>query len=260
VGGRAAAHSAGRNPFLENRSMQFFKAIAAIPDPLYPSNDIDGEIPARALKFCEPFLAANRAGYLLCPPVDFVLSWTGAEILAEIGDVGETVLLERAFLPDFAEEWSAIAQPEALEVMPPFLEAFPERGVVQVWTGYFVRTDPDISSWVRGRVNRTGSSAYSVIEGLVETDWWTGPLFFVLQINKTDFPVRFRRSEPFVQVIPFQRPARATQAGAIHATRMADAPADLWAAIRKTAERRNGEPPGSYRRVCRHGGRVTSPA
>lgn len=239
--------------------MRFFKATPAIRDPVRPTDDIDGEIPARALKFCEPFLAANRAGYLLCPPVDFVLNWTGSEILANIGDVPETILLDRVFLPDFSDQWSAMAPPQAVEVMPPFLEAFPERGVVQVWTGYFVTTDPEVSTWVRGRVNRVGSSAYSVIEGLVETDWWTGPLFFVLQINKTDFPVQFRQSEPFVQVIPFPRTPRERRSDAIHVTAMADAPADLWAAIRRTAERRNGEPPGSYRRVARQVARMGLP-
>jgi hypothetical protein len=103
-------------------------------DPTRPADDISGEIPARALKFCEPFLAANRAGYLLYPPVDFVLNWTGHEILADIGDVPETILVDKVFLPDFAEQWTALAPPEALEVMPPFLEAFPERGIVRART------------------------------------------------------------------------------------------------------------------------------
>lgn len=231
--------------------MRFFKAVETIRDPMRPNEDIDGEIPARALKFCEPFLAANRAGYLLYPPVDFVLNWSGSEILANIGDVPETILLDRVFLPDFAEYWSSIAPPYAIEVMPPFLEAFPERGVVQVWTGYFVTTEPEVSTWVRGRVNRLGSSAYSVLEGLVETDWWTGPLFFVLQINKTDFPIQFRTAEPFLQIIPFLRAPRERRSDAVQVTAMTEAPADLWMAIRKTAERRNGEPPGSYRRVAR---------
>jgi hypothetical protein len=144
--------------------------------------------------------------------------------------------------------------------MPPFLEAFPERGVVQVWTGYFVTTEPDVSTWVRGRVNRLGTSACSVLEGLVETDWWTGPLFFVLQINKTDFPIQFRQAEPFLQVIPFLRGARERRSDAIEVTAMADAPADLWTAIRNTAERRNSEPPGSYRRVARRSERGGPPA
>jgi hypothetical protein len=231
--------------------VRFFKATQAMRDPVRPNDDIDGEIPARALKFCEPFLAANRAGYLLYPPVDFALNWTGHEILADIGDVPETILLQKAFLPDFADQWSALAPPDALEVMPPFLEAFPERGVVQVWTGYFVTTDAETSTWIRGRVNQTGASSYSVIEGLIETDWWIGPLFFVLQINKTDFPIQFRQSEPFVQVIPFRRTAGERRSDPVQVTAMADSPAELWTAIRKTAERRNGEPPGSYRRVAR---------
>lgn len=228
--------------------VRFFKAISTLQDPMPPSDDINGEIPARALKFCEPFLAANRSGYLLCPPVDFVLTWTGQEVFVDIQDIPDTVLLDKVFLPDFADQWSAIAPPDAVQVMPPFLEAFPERGVVQIWTGYFISTDSGVSTWVRARINQLGASSYSVVEGLVETDWWTGPLFLVIQINKTDFPVSFRRSEPFVQVVPHRRDAQAEE---INVSALADAPAELWTAIRKTAERRNGEPPGSYRRVSR---------
>jgi hypothetical protein len=231
--------------------VRFFKATPTMLDPSRPADEIDGEIPARALKFCEPFLAANRAGYLLYPPVDFVVTWSGNEVLVDIGDVAETILLDRVFLPDFAEQWSAVAPPEAIEVMPPFLEAFPERGVIQVWTGYFVTTDAGVSTWIRGRVNKTTSSSYSILEGLVETDWWTGPLFFVLQINRTDFPVQFKRAEPFAQAIPIYRGARERRSDPVQVTTMADAPVELWTALRETAERRNGEPPGSYRRVAR---------
>jgi hypothetical protein len=244
--------------------MRIFKGWPETPDPTKPKDDIRGEIPARALKFCEPFLAANRAGWLLYPPVDFTLQWNGAEIFVNFPDViEETILLDRLFIPDFHEYWKKNAPAEAVEVMPPFMEAFPERGIVQIWSGLFIVTEPGISTWVRGPVNRTSPSAYSILEGIVETDWWTGPLFFVLQINKTDFPVRFLRTDAFLQVIPFPRDASANAESLVDRPRgLAEFTDELWVALRANAARRNTDPPGSYRRQARQRARdaVHAPA
>lgn len=239
--------------------MRFFKCWPGAPDPTRPKSDIRGEIPARAVKFCEPFLAANRAGWLLYPPVEFSLEWTGAEVLLNFLDIEETILLDRVFIPDFHEYWLRNVEPINAEVMPPFLEAFPERGVVQVWSGFFVITDPGISTWVRSPVNRTNSSAYSVLEGIVETDWWVGPLFFPVQINKTDHPIKFSKDTPFLQIVPFDRNAAAKAENRSNSLLgLSDLTDDLWTGLRENAQRRNTEPPGSYRREARRRTRASN--
>jgi Family of unknown function (DUF6065) len=243
---------------LRGMAMQLFKGWPAAPDPARPKSDIRGEIPARAVKFCEPFLAANSAGWLLYPPVEFCLEWTGAEVLLNFSDVEETILLDRVFIPDFNEYWLRNVEPINAEVMPPFLEAFPERGVVQIWSGFFVVTDPGISTWVRSPVNRTNSSGYSVIEGIVETDWWIGPLFFPVQINKTDYPVKFSKDTPFLQIVPFDRNAAAkAESRDKSLLGLSDLTDDLWTRLRENAVRRNTEPPGSYRREARRRARAS---
>jgi hypothetical protein len=230
---------------------KLYKCWPRMPDPLLPTADLQGEIPARALKFCEPFLVANAAGVLLCPPINMTLTWTGSEVLADLDGIDETILVDRLYLPDYAEYWKKIAPAEAQNVLPPFLEAFPERGAVQIWTGMFAVTNPGISTWVRGPVNRNNGSAYAVTEGVVDTDWWTGPLFFVLQIQKTDFPITFRQDTPFIQIIPVPRAAIQCGKPDASAALVEDAAAPFWSGLVATAVRRNRENPGSYRRESR---------
>lgn len=235
--------------------LRIYRARPDIPPPGPASRDLKGDVPARALKYCEPFLVANAAGVLVNSPIDMTLTWTGHEVLAELEGVEETLLVERLFLPDFADHWEAQAPPDARPVMPPFLEAFPERGVVQVWSGLFVRTPPGVATWVRGPVNRNRGSAASVTEGVVDTDWWTGPLFFVLQFERTDFPVSFRRDEPMIQIVPVDRSLMQSAGEGLPAVELAEAPAEFWSGLVDTAARRNGETPGSYRREARRRGR-----
>lgn len=240
--------------------MEFYRGWSDAPLPILPSADLRGEIPARALKFCEPFLAANSAGVLVRPPIDFTLTWDGHHILAELEGVEDTLLVDRLFLPDYVDYWTDKAPADAGNIVPPFLEAFPERGTVQVWSGLFVRTRPGISTWIRGPINWAGSTAWSVVEGIVETDWWAGPLFFVLQIQKSDFPVSFYRHTPFLQVVPIDRSLLSTDQTTIMAPPVVEASTDFWGAMVETGARRNSAPAGSYRRESRKRHRLTKSA
>jgi hypothetical protein len=133
-------------------------------------------------------------------------------------------------------------------MMPPFLEAFPERGVVQVWSGFLVETDPGCSTWIRGPVNRSGPGAYQVLEGIVETDWWLGPLFTNFQFVKTDDPVRFESGLPWLQVLEVPRPLhlpRRTERPTV--MDFSTLPADTWTRFIETSDRRNAGRPGTYR-------------
>ncbi|MEH6631752.1 MAG: DUF6065 family protein [Halopseudomonas aestusnigri] len=229
--------------------IEFFKCWPDAPDPVCPSPDLRGEIPARG-KFCEPFTAANTSGALICPPIDFSLTWTGTEILADLEGVEDTVIVDKLYLPDYADYWQTIAPDWALEVIPPFLEAVPERGLLQVFTGLYVQTQPGISTWIRGPINWPQSGNCMANEGIVETDWWAGPLFFVLQMQKTDYPVSFYRHTPFVQAIPVDR-SLLNLGKELKVSNVADAPDDFWESMVKISSLHNQGPPGSYRRESR---------
>jgi hypothetical protein len=232
-------------------SFRIFKLNPDIPDVVPAGRDLEGAIPARALRHCEPFLVANSAGFVINSPVDVDITWTGTEILAFFEDIGETILVDRLYLPGSAERWASEMPESVANVLPPFIEAFPEHGIAQVWTGLFVTTPPGVSAWVRSPINREIGSAVRIIEGVIDTDWWTGPLFTVFQFLKTDFPVRLKRSRPILQVVPVARSLLSTGPGAIEERSIADADDTFLTELLSTAHRRNTEPPGSYRRAAR---------
>jgi Family of unknown function (DUF6065) len=228
--------------------MRFFKVAPFGDNPAPPSDGLMGEVPIRAFQFCEPFLAANRVGWLLNPPLSFELLWTGREFLTKFDTIESWIKVDKLLLPDYAEYWRSIAPPGAFDMPPPFLESFPERGVIQAWSGFLVETDPGISSWVRGPVNRNLPSAYQVIEGIVETDWWLGPLFTNLQFVKTDDPVRFESARPWLQVVPVPKalhlPDKSKRPDVAGAAQMSE---DIWAKFIETSNRRNAGRSGTYR-------------
>lgn len=233
--------------------MIFYKADANIPDPQIATKQLDGEIPVRAFQFCEPFLAANRAGFLLSPPMNFDAVWSGTDLLVQPEGLEEWLKVDTLFLPNFSDSWTSHAPAEAISAMPPFLEVFPERGVVQVWTGFFCATRPKQSTWVRAPINRTPSPVYQVLEGIIETDWWGGPLFTNFQFLRSDDPVKFRTTSPWLQVIEVPSEMSKTEGSDVHCKTQSVAEFDntVWERIIQTSERRNSKPPGSYRKICR---------
>ena len=232
--------------------MRFIRILPYGNDPAVPPEKLLGDIPIRAFPFCEPFLAANRVGWLLFPPLSFELVWTGRDFLAHFDSIEEWIKVDRLLLPDFADVWDSIAPPAARDMPPPFLESFPERGVLQVWSGFFVETTTDLSTWIRGPINRNHPNAFCVIEGIIETEWWIGPLFTNFQFLKTDEPVRFEKDRPWLQIFEFPK--------VFHSRRHADkleliSPANideqLWTKYIQNSNRRNSELQGSYRRYSR---------
>jgi hypothetical protein len=228
--------------------MRFYRILPYGADPALPPDELSGEAPIRAYRFCEPFLAANRAGWLLYPPTDFELTWTGREFLVKFDTIESWIKVDKLFLPDFADYWHDKAPAAAADMMPPFLEAFPERGVIQVWSGFVIETDPGVSTWIRGPVNRNSPAAYHVIEGIVETDWWMGPLFTNFQFVKSDDPVRFESNRPFLQLIEVPREVHLPRRGEHPAVvGIAEFPDAIWSKFMETSDRRNSGRPGSYR-------------
>ena len=85
---------------------------------------------------------------------------------------------------------------------PPFLTGRPEPGVVQMWTGLFVRTAPGWSLLSRAPANLPRPAAYEQYEGVVEFDKWFGPLFTNIRMTRTDTPVEINQLRPILQVQP----------------------------------------------------------
>jgi hypothetical protein len=107
--------------------------------------------------------------------------------------------------PGFRERFDKVAPPEAKGFSPPFLTPSIQPGGLQVWTGCIAKTAPGWNLLVRGVANLSHTRAYHMLEGMIETDTWFGPLFDNVRILKTDVPVEFRKDVPFLQVQPVRK-------------------------------------------------------
>jgi hypothetical protein len=76
---------------------------------------------------------------------------------------------------------------------------------MQIWPGYLIRTAPGYSLLVRSPINMVSDDACQIMEGIVETDRWFGPLFTNIKLIDTGIPIDFRADQPFLQLIPIHR-------------------------------------------------------
>ncbi|MBV0910813.1 DUF6065 family protein [Anianabacter salinae] len=104
--------------------------------------------------------------------------------------------------PGFRTRFDESAPERIRGYSPPFLARTADRDILQVWTGALARTRPGLHSYVRGPVNLRRTDAYEVLEGVIQTDWWFGPLFTNIRLLKTDVPIFLNKDAPFIQVQP----------------------------------------------------------
>ncbi|MNJ32182.1 hypothetical protein D3C77_268400 [compost metagenome] len=192
-------------------------------------------------------------GYLLYSPVDFNLLWDGDQVFIQFVGMEEWIIVDKIFLPHSLEHWQASVPSHLIDTLPVFLEAFPERGVLQLWSGYFISTPPGESLWIRSPVNQPPAHTHFTLEGIVETDWWAGPLFTNIVISKTDVPILFRRNKPLLQIIPLPRSShlRDRKPSITLSDISATTPSEFLDRMKETADRRNGEHSGSYRKQAK---------
>jgi hypothetical protein len=182
----------------------FFRVIDTGIGPQKADKSANGTIPTNGYRFCEPVRTANSFGWYVFLPLEFWLLFDGSEIQWSL-DQGDNwyVLADAIQYPDFAARFDAAAPEEVRGYSPPFLSRTNDLDIVQVWTGNFARTQQGIGSYVRGPVNLPNGMDHVVLEGVVQTEWWFGPLFANVRILKRGSPVIFRTDRPFLQVQPF---------------------------------------------------------
>jgi len=139
------------------------------------------------------------------PPIGFSVIWDGHDIMWTYDGVSEWFPLKSVQFPGFRSQFDAITPDEIKEYSPPFLGALQEPGLIQLWTGFVVRTAPGYSLLVRAPANLPRSGGYEHFEGIVETDRWFGPLITNIRLTKTDVPIDFRPDYPLLQVQPLPR-------------------------------------------------------
>ncbi|MDR7033999.1 DUF6065 family protein [Mesorhizobium sp. BE184] len=186
-------------------TVRFIKVYDPAPDIESASADAKDHAPLRGRKFCAPLNVASSIGWYVYPPLNFHLNWDGRNFFIMFDDSEDWMLVDQITFPNYAEKFEAIAEARGIHGVPPFLDVFPELGVIQVWTGYMLVTDPQDSIWVRAPINMPGSLEYDVFDGVIDTDWWRGPIIVNLRFHKTDAPVSFKRHRPIGQVFSLPR-------------------------------------------------------
>ncbi len=162
--------------------------------------------------------------------------------------------------PGFSEAFDEAAPPGARGFAPPFLAPSIQPGGLQIWTGCIAKSAPGWSLLVRGVANLPQSLSYQMLEGIIETDNWFGPLFDNVRILKTDVPIAFRSDVPFLQVQPVRKDLYKEHVLENFAVKeLADLSPENWGAFHQTVvvpntseERKRGQYAVSVRKQTAH--------
>ena len=192
-------------PAAKPKLITFHRLVPTARLPQRADRSAAGSLPTRAFRYCEPATSASAFGYYMFPPIGFSVIWDGHDIQWTYEGIGDWLPLRAAQFPGFRETFDAVAPPEIKEFSPPFIGALQEPGLIQLWTGYVVRTAPGNSLLVRAPANVPRAGGWDHFEGIVETDRWFGPLIINLRLTKTDTPIDFNPDYPLVQVQPIPR-------------------------------------------------------
>ena len=184
----------------------FFSALPDCRPPERADRSAAGTMPTRAFRYCEALTSASAFGWYLFPPIGLSFMWDGgSDVVWTYPGADAWFPLKIAQFPNFADHFDRIAPPEVKGFSPPFVAAFKEPGLVQIWTGFFARTAPEWSLLLRAPANIPRSQGYEHYEGIIETDRWFGPLFTNIRLTRTNAPIDFDVEFPLLQVQPVHR-------------------------------------------------------
>lgn len=195
-----------------------------------------GTLPTRAFQYCEAARQGSALGYYVFLPKTFQLEWDGGTGgLWSFDDGAIWHPLTTAAFPDSMATFDAVAPEWCKGFCPPFITFTEFSGAVQIWTGWFARTAPGYSLLVKGRTNIGQPRAYEVLEGVVDTDEWFGPLFAIVRLITPGVPIVFDAITPFLQVLPLHRASYANDVQNRFLVQDADAISpELWRAYERS--------------------------
>lgn len=181
---------------------RFYRLLPDAPEPQRADRSADGMISVRAYRYCEALASASAFGFYIYPPIGFALMLDGDRVIWSYEGADDWYALTGAQFPGFNDFFEARAPQAVRQLAPPFLVPAREPGVVQIWSGYLVRTAPGWALLVRGLANIPNTQGYENFEGIVATDTWFGPLFTNIRLKVTNSPVNFHPRYPLFQVQP----------------------------------------------------------
>jgi hypothetical protein len=233
----------------------FYRAIPESFEPMRADRGALGVIPTAAFQYCEALTSASAFGWYVFSPMTFYLQWDGTDVIWTHDDADTWFPLAMEHFPNFAEYFDRVAPADIKGFAPPFLSRSFFPGVVQIWSGLFVKTAPGWSLLVRPPVNLPRSQSFECYEGIIETDRWFGPLFINLRLTATDRPIEINHKKPLFQAQPLIRQTYSEQE--LRSSRVVDELSALspseWNGYRETVVNPNR---GHYRSVGRYAAKV----
>jgi hypothetical protein len=185
---------------LNDTLLRVFRAIPDARLPIRADKSALGSLPVAAYKYCAAVTTASAYGWYVFSPLNFTINWDGIEAIWTYDGADSWYPLRSAQFPDFVEKFNAHAPSYLKGKSPPFLTLTAQPGVLQIWSGLFVKTAPEWSLLVRPMANYPSSRNYELFEGVIETDRWFGPLFINLRLTRQDYPIQFRADMPLFQI------------------------------------------------------------
>jgi hypothetical protein len=241
----------------------FYRAIPESIEPMRADRSALGVIPTAAFQYCEALTSASAFGWYMFAPMTFYLQWDGTDVIWTHGDTDTWFPLTSEHFPNFPEYFDRLAPDDIKGFAPPFLTQSFFPGVVQIWSGYFVKTTPGWSLLVRPPVNLPRSQTFECYEGIIEADRWFGPLFINIRLTATDRPIEINHKRPLLQVQPLLRETYSEKY--LRASRVVDELSSLspddWSGYRETVVKPNRghyRPIGAYAASVRKRGRHTT--
>jgi hypothetical protein len=183
----------------------FYRAIPQSPAPMRADRGALGVLPTAAFQYCEALTSASSFGWYIFSPITFHVQWDGTDILWTFKGAESWWPLTSCHFPNFPSCFDKYAPEDVRGFAPPFLTKIFAPGVMQIWSGLFVKTAPNWSLLIRPAANIPRSQSYETFEGIVETDRWFGPLFINIRLTSTNRPIEFNPDKPLFQVQPLMR-------------------------------------------------------
>lgn len=129
---------------------------------------------------CLPLTVANQAGWIVCNPSSFSVSWNG-------GRAPEDTVLSFDDTPPDNRISSLFGY-----------------GTITFNLPYLMRTPPNINLWVKGPTNWP-KHGVQALEGMVESDWTAATFTMNWKLTRAHEIVRFERGEPICMLVPYPR-------------------------------------------------------
>ncbi len=160
-----------------------------------------------ANKWCGPYNNANKAGFWLYPPTNIDIMWKGKNTFEyrhheKYSDADYHLVRELVRESDHVDpdQWCLPGG------RTKYTWGAADDGVVQIWSGSIMQTDPGWGLLVRSPSN-VENKAYRVQDAILETDWMFYDIWFNVKIIRPHKWVYLRKNQwpPLAQLIPVPR-------------------------------------------------------